>query len=265
MSMAHWAMSKWWAPMSARPAAGVFLVVPPRREVAVNALRAELRVVAASGAGPSHRSQSVPSGACSAGRSHGRAGPPTPMRIVLILPIRPFHTYSTALRKWPPNSLRCWLPVWKIILAFVDLLDDPPALGDVMGQRLLAVDVLPGPGREDAGHRVPVVRRGDHDGVDALVLQQLAEVGVGLHALVSCRLFFLRVALLDHLRGAIAPFLDHVADGDDLDLLAAEEAAEVAPAHRADADEPEVMRSFGASAREVLTQTAGAATAAAAD
>ena len=45
-------------------------------------------------------------------------GTPTPMRIVFNLPMRPFHTYSTALRKWPPNSLRCWLPVWKTIFAF---------------------------------------------------------------------------------------------------------------------------------------------------
>jgi hypothetical protein len=68
---------------------------------------------ARAGDGPFHISQSTPSGVCSAGRSHGRAGPPTPTRTVRTAPMRPLRTYSTALRKRPPNSVRCWLPVWK--------------------------------------------------------------------------------------------------------------------------------------------------------
>ena len=57
------------------------------------------------------------------------------MRTVFTLPMRPLRTYSTALRKRPPNSLRCWLPVWKMILCFFDRLDHarPSAMVSVSG------------------------------------------------------------------------------------------------------------------------------------
>src|SRR5205085_2795839 len=45
-------------------------------------------------------------------------------------------------------------------------LDDPPALADVVADRLFAVDVLAGLDRPDGGQRVPVVRGGDGDDVD---------------------------------------------------------------------------------------------------
>src|SRR5262249_53261190 len=55
-------------------------------------------------------------------------------------------------------------------------LDDPPALADVVADRLLDVNVLAGLDGPDGHERVPVVRRGDADDVDALVVEQLAEV-----------------------------------------------------------------------------------------
>src|SRR5262249_32063295 len=55
-------------------------------------------------------------------------------------------------------------------------LDDAPALADVMADRLLDVDVLAGLDGPDGHQRVPVVGRGDADDVDAIVVEQLAEV-----------------------------------------------------------------------------------------
>src|SRR5205823_4380221 len=64
-------------------------------------------------------------------------------------------------------------------LVLADRVHDLPPLGDGHGQRLLAIDVLAGPGRQDAGDGVPVVRRGDDDGVDVRAGEQVAEVIVG--------------------------------------------------------------------------------------
>ena len=50
-----------------------------------------------------------------------------------------------------------------------------------MRDGLLDVDILARLHGPDAGQRMPVVRRGDADGVDVLRLQQLADVLVGLH------------------------------------------------------------------------------------
>src|SRR5262249_16372332 len=55
-------------------------------------------------------------------------------------------------------------------------LDDAPALGHLVADRLLDVDVLAGLHGPDGGQRVPVVRGGDGDTVDRLVVEDLAEV-----------------------------------------------------------------------------------------
>ena len=62
--------------------------------------------------------------------------------------------------------------------------DAPLALGERERERLLAVDVLARLARLDRRDRVPVLRRGDADGVDVLARDQLAEVGVRVAALV---------------------------------------------------------------------------------
>ena len=53
---------------------------------------------------------------------------------------------------------------------------DEPTFADARGQRLLAVDVLPGPGGGDGDQRVPVIRGRDHDRVDVVPREQLAEI-----------------------------------------------------------------------------------------
>jgi hypothetical protein len=97
--------------------------------------------------------------------------------------------------------------------------------------------VLAGAGGQHAGQVVPVVRRGDHHRVEALVGEQLAVAGVGLHALVVAGLDPLGVLLLNGRLRVVEPLLDHVTHRDHLHLRAAEQAAEVVAAHRADADE----------------------------
>src|SRR5207249_3506511 len=61
-------------------------------------------------------------------------------------------------------------------------LDDRPAFADVVGQRLLDVDVLAGPAGEHGDGRVPVVGGADEDGVHVLAVEYLAEVLVRLAA-----------------------------------------------------------------------------------
>ena len=56
--------------------------------------------------------------------------------------------------------------------------DHLPAFPDVVGQRLLDVDVLARLAGPDGGQGVPMVGRGDDDGVDVLVVEQLADVAV---------------------------------------------------------------------------------------
>ncbi len=68
---------------------------------------------------------------------------------------------------------------------------------DVMRARLFDVDILAGLAGPDRSERVPVVGGGQGDGVDGLVLEQLAVVGVGSRALLGLFLDLL------------GPFLEH--------------------------------------------------------
>jgi hypothetical protein len=60
-----------------------------------------------------------------------------------------------------------------------DGVDHLPAHLDLVGQRLLAIDVLAGRAGIDEHGAVPVVRRGDQDRVDILALEQLPVVHEG--------------------------------------------------------------------------------------
>ena len=51
-------------------------------------------------------------------------------------------------------------------LGFLDFLNDLSPLGDIVRQRLLAVNVLPGSGCEHTRDRVPVVGRADDHRID---------------------------------------------------------------------------------------------------
>ncbi len=61
-------------------------------------------------------------------------------------------------------------------------LGEEPRLGHGMRQRLLAIDVEAATQGADRGRRVMMVGRGHHDGIEALLLQELAIVGVFLGA-----------------------------------------------------------------------------------
>ena len=117
-----------------------------------------------------------------------------------------------------------------------DRLDDPTSLGNVVRQRLLAIDVLARLRGQDAGDRVPMVRRGNHDGVDVFAFDDLAEVRIRVAALVL-GLLVGPVTFLDNLFGVVHSLGNDIAHGHDLDILHAEKTAQVSPAHRADADE----------------------------
>ena len=84
-----------------------------------------------------------PSGTSSAGRSHGLAGPPTPMRTVFTLPMPAVADVldglcGTGCRT--RSAAGCRSGRRPVVLRH--RVHDLPALGDVVGQRLLAVDVL---------------------------------------------------------------------------------------------------------------------------
>ena len=109
------------------------------------------------------------------------------------------------------------------------------ALGDVVADGLLAVDVLAGHHGVDRRQGVPVVGRGDDDGVDVLAVEQLAIVldGLGVDA----------PGLL-HLRGGLGGVaVVDVGRGDELDLLVREEGLHhvVAAVARADQGEPDLL------------------------
>ena len=80
------------------------------------------------------------------------------------------------MASWMPLWLRHWVPAWTIRLYFRAASTTLPALEDVVADRLLDVDVLARLAGPDRRQRVPVVRRGDRDGVDLVVVEDPAEV-----------------------------------------------------------------------------------------
>ncbi len=61
-------------------------------------------------------------------------------------------------------------------LVLFDGLHHGSAFLDAVRQRLLAIDVLSGLARHDRGDSVPVVGRGDDDGVDILAIEHAPKV-----------------------------------------------------------------------------------------
>jgi len=104
---------------------------------------------------------------------------------------------------------------------------------DVMREGLLDIEVLAGLQRPDALDGVLVIRGGDGDGVDVLVLEHLSHVGVALGA-----------------RGGLQAFLDDlgvdVAEGDDADALDLLELLDVLQASAAEADDGDAEVTVGA-------------------
>ena len=100
-----------------------------------------------------------------------------------------------------------------------------------MAAGLLDVDVLTGVEGQDGGGRVPVVRRGDQDGVHPLVVEHLAQVFDGPGGLLR--------PVLDELGRGRQTVAVHVADVGDLDVVPRGQRAEVVRPHAAGADDAE--------------------------
>jgi hypothetical protein len=107
-------------------------------------------------------------------------------------------------------------------------------LVDIVRQGLLAVDVLAGAEGRQRDDGVPVVGRGDADGLNILAVDDLAEVVVGRTR--GLRPGPLTVELIDARLGRGAARGIHVADRQDPRLLP-QEAAQQAAALRPNADE----------------------------
>ena len=68
--------------------------------------------------------------------------------------------------------LRCQVPIWTTRLKCRAALSHRLGFDKAVGDRLLAVDVLAGFAGGDERDGVPVVGRGDDDGVNVLLLEQ---------------------------------------------------------------------------------------------
>ena len=106
-------------------------------------------------------------------------------------------------------------------------LDHPAAFEDRVGRGLLDVYVLARLTRPDRRQGVPVVGRRDDDGIDVLVVEQLAQVGVRLDARI------VRAKLLDlrHEIGLVA-----IAQGREAKARNLEVCRDLVAAHAADLD-----------------------------
>ena len=111
-------------------------------------------------------------------------------------------------------------------------IDHAPALEQVVRDRFLDVDVLARLAGPDRGQGVPVVRGGDGDGGDVLVLQHLADV------LDDARRLLL--ALVDRFQRVGHVGVVDLADGDDVHVVEDGEAADEVTAAAADAHDGEV-------------------------
>ena len=98
---------------------------------------------------------------------------------------------------------------------------------DAQAQRLLAIHVLARAHCRQRDRHVPVIGRGDHDGVDVVACQDFAKIVVRFAA-------FRAVAFVHHRRAGLAPILERIADGQHLALVHAQEPAEQSAALTAD-------------------------------
>ena len=123
-------------------------------------------------------------------------------------------------------------------------LDHRPALDDRHGQRLLDVDVLARVAGGDHLDRVPVVGRGDHDGVDVLAIEHRAEILDAGDVPLDLRHLGDAFAQpgeprVEPIIGPVEIRLVHVAERDDLGIRLRQEALQELAAAIAHADEAE--------------------------
>lgn len=116
--------------------------------------------------------------------------------------------------------------------------DEGECLVDIVRQWFLTVHILASVQGGNGDNSMPVVGRGNDDGVDVFAVEEFAEVGVSFAAFEGAVLVF-AVAFFDGLLGVFAAVGIDIADGDDLNFFAGKEAAEVAAVHFTIADEAE--------------------------
>ena len=85
-----------------------------------------------------------------------------------------------------------------------------------------------------------MVRRGDNDGVDVIAREEVAILPVGVAAAVIAGAILLGVSILHALLAFLEAAGFYIAQRDNLDVLLAQVAAEMALAHLAQADESQV-------------------------
>ena len=83
-------------------------------------------------------------------------------------------------------------------------IDHPAAFLHEQGERLLDVDIFAGAAGHHTHERMPMIGRGDHDCIDAFVIQQAAEIAMQLRTRSN------------ELAGRLQTRLISVSDGDNL-------------------------------------------------
>lgn len=121
-----------------------------------------------------------------------------------------------------------------------DFVDNVSGFSDSEGQWFFAVDILSSVCACDAHGCVPVVRGSDEHGVDVLSLYEVSEIAVGLAAVVGTCLYFVCVCIFSEVFCVLDASFVHVADGDDLHVIASEEASEVRRRHAAGTDDADI-------------------------
>ena len=127
-------------------------------------------------------SQSKPSGGSLSG-GQGKVGPLLHVEHAAEVDLAQFAVGRCT--SWPPGSrgaavLRAHL---HDALVLAGRLDHLAAFPRIVAERLFHVHVLAGLAGPNRGQRVPMVGRGDHDGIDRLVVQDAAEILHGFGAL----------------------------------------------------------------------------------
>ena len=228
-----------------QPATGVFAIIAPRREVVVDAERAENLIERARGRRPV---------------------PQIPVDTIGSLLVAEVARPGRAADADAYGANRADAAAAHILDGFAEMaaelgsllaagLEDDvvvacrrhhrASLGNGQRQRLLAIDVLARPRRQHRRDVMPVVRRRDDDGVDVAAIEQLAKIDKRGAAAIRTRLAFRRIRPMHALDGILAPLPMDIADRNDLHAAIAEKALQVPASHHADADEAEIDTAVG--------------------
>ena len=122
-------------------------------------------------------------------------------------------------------------------LVFLDCIGHGSAFAYGQGNRFLTINVFLGPGRQDRGFSMPVVRRRDEHGVDLFVGQKLSVVGCDVQSLPILARGVLAIVLFDQSLGMLGANLGNFSKARDLGPWVANQFMGVTPAHFARSDD----------------------------